>query len=203
MRGMTRGELEARVLDAQRTQVTAPPEVSAQLRLTAQAEADAWQQVTAQRGHAQAAGAEALTSQIAAKRQQLEAVNDRYERWSAATTGTRETAAKARAELNRRGLARQQQSEPKIRQSPLRRRASSAVLGSHRHTCWAVPFDRMQRRAGSLHPEGQTYLRDGGELDCQARFDGQGAIELASSSGYPGRFLAAQGRSTLPPTAHQ
>jgi hypothetical protein len=119
MRGLTRGELEAHVLDAERTQVTATPEVSSQLRLTAQAEADAWQQAAeaaTQHDDAQATSAQALASQIAAERQQLEAVSDRYEEWSAATSGIRETAAKAKAELERRGLARQsagqQQPEP-------------------------------------------------------------------------------------------
>jgi flagellar biosynthesis GTPase FlhF len=109
IRGLTRGELEARVLDAERTRVTAPPEVSSQLRLTAQAEADTWQQAAdaaTRRDHAQAASAQALASQIAAERQQLEAVNDRCEEWAAAISGMRETAAKAKAELKRRGLAR-------------------------------------------------------------------------------------------------
>ena len=119
MRGLTRGELEARVLDAERAQATAPPEVSGQLRLTAQAEADAWQQAAdaaTRHDHAQAANAQALASQIAAERQRLEAASARYEEWSAATSGIRETAAKAKAELERRGLARkpaeQQQPEP-------------------------------------------------------------------------------------------
>jgi hypothetical protein len=39
--GMTHGELEARTLEAERAQASAPPDVSRQLRLTAQAEADA------------------------------------------------------------------------------------------------------------------------------------------------------------------
>ena len=119
VRGLIRGELEARVLDAERTHVTAPPELSSQLQLTAQAEADAWQQATeaaTRHDHAQATSAQALASQIADQRQKLEAVNDRYEEWSAATSGIRETAAKAKAELERRGLARkpagQQQPEP-------------------------------------------------------------------------------------------
>jgi conjugative relaxase-like TrwC/TraI family protein len=110
MRGLTRGELEARVLDAERAQASAPPEVSAQLRLTAQAEADTWQQAAdaaIRRDHPQAAGAQALASQIAAERQQLQAASTRYEEWSAATTSTRDTAAKSRAELERRGLALQ------------------------------------------------------------------------------------------------
>jgi hypothetical protein len=116
MRGMSRGELETRVLDAERIQATAPPQVSAQLRLTAQAEADAWQQSAALKNHVQATSAHALASQIATERQQLEAVNDRYEEWTAATSGIRETAAKAKAELERRGLAQkpagQQRPEP-------------------------------------------------------------------------------------------
>jgi hypothetical protein len=116
---LTRGELEACVLDAERAQTTAPPEVSAQLRLTAQAEADAWQQAAeaaTRHDHAQAASAQALARQIGAKRQQLQAAIGRYEEWSAATSGIRETAAKAKAELERRGLAQksagQQQPEP-------------------------------------------------------------------------------------------
>ena len=35
MRGMTRGEPEVRILEAERAQASAPPEVSRQLRLTA------------------------------------------------------------------------------------------------------------------------------------------------------------------------
>jgi AAA domain/TrwC relaxase len=109
--GMTHGELEARTLEAERAQASAPPDVSRQLRLTAQAEADAWQQsadVATRHDHTRAANAKTLASQLAAERQQLEAANTRYEQWSAATTSTRETAAKARAELELRGLAREQ-----------------------------------------------------------------------------------------------
>src|SRR5207244_1765155 len=40
-------------------------------------------------------------------RQRLEAASTRYEKWSAATTSIREAGAKARAELERRSLARQ------------------------------------------------------------------------------------------------
>ena len=42
---------------------------------------------------------------MAAERQRLEAGNTRYENWSAGTRDTRETAGKARAELQRRGQA--------------------------------------------------------------------------------------------------
>jgi hypothetical protein len=44
MESMTRSELEAMVLDGERAQDWAPPEVTSQLRLTSQAEADAWRQ---------------------------------------------------------------------------------------------------------------------------------------------------------------
>ena len=117
IRALTRGELEARILAADRTHVAAPPDISRQLRLTAQAEADAWQQAadaSNHHDHAQAASAQALASQIAAERRQLEAVNDRYEEWSAATNGIRETAAKARSEMEHRGLAR----KPAVQQPP-------------------------------------------------------------------------------------
>jgi hypothetical protein len=44
LRGLDRGELEARMLAGERAQASAPPDVSATLRLTAQAEANALQQ---------------------------------------------------------------------------------------------------------------------------------------------------------------
>ena len=110
IRGLTRGELEARVLDGERVQASAPPEVSRQLRLTAQAEADTWQQAAeaaTRQDLTLATSEKALASQISAERRQLEAVSTRYEEWSAATTSIRETATKAKAELERRGLTRQ------------------------------------------------------------------------------------------------
>jgi flagellar biosynthesis GTPase FlhF len=118
IRGLTRGELEAHVRNAERAQATAPSDVSRRLRLTAQAEADTWRQAAdaaAHHDHAQAANAQALASQIAAQRQQLEAVSARYEQWSTATTDTRETGARAKAELKHRGFSPQpaeQQPEP-------------------------------------------------------------------------------------------
>ncbi len=103
---MSRGELEARVMEGDRAQATAPPEVSGRLRLTAQAEADAWQQsAAAEADHnpVQAGSARALAHQMAAEKTRLEAASARYEEWSAKTAGTRETAGKAKAELHRRG----------------------------------------------------------------------------------------------------
>ena len=49
--GLDRGELEARALHGQRARAVAPPDVSSQLRLTAQAEADAFQQSADARTH--------------------------------------------------------------------------------------------------------------------------------------------------------
>ncbi len=42
IRAMSRGELEAQVLEGDRAQAAAPPDTSSQLRLTSQAEADVW-----------------------------------------------------------------------------------------------------------------------------------------------------------------
>jgi hypothetical protein len=110
MRRMTERKLEARILDGDRAQVSAPPDVSGELRLTAQAEADAWQQsgdAEIRHDPAGAAGAKALARHMAAQREHLEAANARYEKWAADTSRSRETAGKARTELGRRGLAQQ------------------------------------------------------------------------------------------------
>ena len=107
---MTHGELEARILDADRAQASAPPDVSRELRLTAQAEADAWQQsadAEIRRDQAGWAGAAALARHMAAQREQLEAANARYETWTADTSSRREAGGKAKAELERRELAQQ------------------------------------------------------------------------------------------------
>lgn len=106
-RAMTRGQLEARVAEGGRAQALAPPDVSGQLRLTAQAEADAWQQsVDAEVRHDQAevASAKALAGQLGAEKARLEAMHADYESWSDKTRESRETAGKGRAELQRRGM---------------------------------------------------------------------------------------------------
>ena len=108
LHGLDRGELEARALHGQRVLAAAPPDVSSQLRLTAQAEADAYRQAAdahTQHDHTAAASATALAAQRAAGRQRLEAGNVRYEQWSADTHATRDAAGKAIAELQRRGHA--------------------------------------------------------------------------------------------------
>ena len=108
IRGLHRGELESRILAGERAQTSAPPDVSRTLRLTAKAEADALQQsadAQAQHDETSAASAKSLAAQLAAERQRLEAGNARYEQWASGTHATRETAGKARAELQRRGHA--------------------------------------------------------------------------------------------------
>ena len=112
-----RGELEARVLQGERARAAAPPDVSRQLRLTAQAEADALQQAADARtrhDYAAAASAAALAAQLAAERQRLEAGSARYEQWSADTHATGDAAGKATAELERRGCSRPE-GEPQLR----------------------------------------------------------------------------------------
>ena len=103
---MSQGELEGRVLDGDRARATAPPDVSSQLRLTSQADADAWQQAAdaeAEHDQVQAANARSLAAALAAQKSRLEAANARYEEWAARTASTREMAGRAKAELQRRG----------------------------------------------------------------------------------------------------
>jgi hypothetical protein len=100
IRDLDRGELEARVLQDERARAAAPPDVSSQLRLTAQAEADAHRQAAdaqTQHDHTAAVSAAALAAQLAAERQRLEAGNARYEQWSADTRATRDTAGEGRS----------------------------------------------------------------------------------------------------------
>jgi hypothetical protein len=109
-RHMTQGELEARILDGERVLASAPPDVSRQLRLTAQAEADAWQQsADAETKHnpAESANAKELARHMAAQREQLEPANASYEKWATDSSRRRDAAGRARAELERRGLTQQ------------------------------------------------------------------------------------------------
>jgi len=106
IRAMSRGELEARILEGGRAQATAPQDTSGQLRVTAQAEADAWQQSAdagAEHDQVRAVNARSLATALATETSRLEAANARYEQWSARTASMREMARKARAELQRRG----------------------------------------------------------------------------------------------------
>jgi len=115
IRAMSRGELETRVFEGDRAQAAAPPDVSTQLRLTAKAEADAWQQsadALAEHDYTQAENARTLATAMAGEKMRLEGANDRYELWSAGTAATRQSAGQAKAELARR------RPEPAIRDVP-------------------------------------------------------------------------------------
>jgi DNA repair exonuclease SbcCD ATPase subunit len=103
---MSRGDLEAQVHDGDRAQATAPPDMSSQLRVTAQAAADAWQQsadAKVEHDQEQAENARSLAAALAVQMNRLEAADERFEEWSARTASTREIAGKAKAELQRRG----------------------------------------------------------------------------------------------------
>ena len=105
-RAMTCGQLEAKVAQGDWAQTLAPPDVSGQLRLTAQAEADAWQQsadAEVRHDQAEAASAKALAGQLGAEKARLEGIHADYESWSGKTSEAREVAGKAQAELQRRG----------------------------------------------------------------------------------------------------
>jgi TrwC relaxase/AAA domain-containing protein len=106
LRALSRGELEAQVLEGGRAQATCPQDTSSQLRLTAQAEADAWRQsaeAEAEHDQIRADKARSLATALAGETSRLEAANARYEQWSIRTAGAREIAGKANAELHRRG----------------------------------------------------------------------------------------------------
>jgi hypothetical protein len=120
--GMDRGELEAHQAAAERAQAAAPPDVSSQLRATAQAKADARQQsadAQIRNDPVEAADASALALELAARRQQLEVGNAKYEAWAAHTRAARENGDKAAAELHRRGHTQQQPGqEPRPASNP-------------------------------------------------------------------------------------
>jgi hypothetical protein len=107
-RGMSRGELEAKELQARRAYAAAPKDVSAELKDTAQAEADQRQAAVEARSMGDQATAKALRSLadlLETQKTALEAGHAEHENWSAETAGVRGDGGKARAELARRGQA--------------------------------------------------------------------------------------------------
>ena len=88
IRAMSRGELEAQLLQADRAQAAAPPDTGSLLRATAQVEADAWQQAADAAVEHDQVGADntrSLAAALAAEASRPEAANARYEEWSART----------------------------------------------------------------------------------------------------------------------
>ena len=79
--GVVQAWLPDRAPSGDRALASAPPDVSRELCLTTQVEADAWQQsADAEIKHDQAGSADAtaLARHLAARREQLEAANARY-----------------------------------------------------------------------------------------------------------------------------
>jgi hypothetical protein len=146
---MSRGELEARVLEGDRAQATAPRDTSSQLRLTSQAEADAWRQsadAEAEHDQVQAENAKSLAAALAAETSRLETANARYEDWSARTASTREIAGKAKAELQRRGQ------EPSAGEAPEPQSMS---------TWWREFQAHADAADRAIEPEHQAAIHDG------------------------------------------
>jgi hypothetical protein len=105
LRSMTIGQLEAQIAEGDRAMAAAPPDISADLRLAAQAQADAWAQhadAQARDAHAEAVGARDLAGLMGDRQVGLEPMQAAYERWSSLTADKREAAGKAAAELARR-----------------------------------------------------------------------------------------------------
>ena len=108
VRSMSRGQLEARVLEGQRAMAAEPESVAEDLQLTAQAEQDARRQAAeAQVNNDRQAqlDAEALEGINRGERVRLEALQAGYDDWSARTRDTRLLADEAQKELERRGEA--------------------------------------------------------------------------------------------------
>ena len=158
--GMDRGQLEAHTAAAERAHATAPPDVAGELRLTARAEADALQQgadAEVRNDAAEAASASALTGELAARRQQLEAGNADYEAWAEATRDVRDNGDKAAAELNRRGHTQPrpaQQAQPGTGPQPDLERPGAAGQETAQRGPGMVGAD--QGRAGRQCPSRQS-----------------------------------------------
>jgi conjugative relaxase-like TrwC/TraI family protein len=107
-RAMSRGDLEAKELQARRAYAAGPKDVAAELKTTAQGEADQQQaavEAEAQGDDATAKALHSLADLLGTQKIALEADHARHENWSAETAGRREDGAKSRAELTRRGQA--------------------------------------------------------------------------------------------------
>jgi AAA domain len=103
---MSRGELEAKEQHARRAYAAAPRNVSAELKDTAQAEADQRQaavEAEAQDDQPTAKALHSLADLLGTRKTALEADHAKHENWSAQTAGRREQGGRARAELTRRG----------------------------------------------------------------------------------------------------
>jgi hypothetical protein len=115
MRGLAPGELEAQVLKGERAMANAPRDVSVELRNAAQAQQDCWQQsVEAEvaANEAEAEGARALAGLLGTEQTRLEKAREAYEDWEGRTAQARDSADRARKELERRGMLEEVTAEP-------------------------------------------------------------------------------------------
>ena len=195
IRAVSRGELEAQVLQGECAQATAPPDTSSQLRLTSQAEADAWQQAAdAETDHdeAKAENARALAAALAAETGLLETVNARYEAWSVRTARTREIAGKAKAELQRRERGSSARTAPEPRDMTAWWRefqahadaADRAIEREHQATvCDGRPWPPKRKpEAGHEGPDASASERDPQpEQSCPGTARAQADHELDAS----------------------
>jgi conjugative relaxase-like TrwC/TraI family protein len=161
IRAMSRGELEAQVLQADCAQATAPRDTSSQLRLISQAEADAWQQAAdaeAEHDQVRADNARSLATTLAGEASRLEAASAQYEEWSGRTASIREIAAEAKAELQRRGQQLHARTAPGPQSMP---------------TWWQgfqADADAMDR---AIEREHQAAIRDGRPWPLERRREGK------------------------------
>ncbi len=169
IRAMSRGELEAQVLQADRAQAAAPPDTGHLLRATVQAEADAWRQAAdAEAGHdpVPAEDARSLAAALAAETSRLEAANARYGEWSGRTAGMRELAGKAKVELQRRGQ------EPPAGGAP----------GPQSMASWWQDFQaHADATDRAIEREHDAAIRDGQPWPPERRPEG-GHMELAAAA---------------------
>jgi conjugative relaxase-like TrwC/TraI family protein len=176
IRGLHRGAIEARALEAERVQASAPPDVSRQLRLIAHAEADARQQsadAATRHDQAGAANAAILAGQLAADRRHLAADNACYEKWSAATASTRETAARAQAELERRGFTGAADG-PDGRPTPDHQAIRAAELLSRvAEAAGRLAAERQARAEYSARVERESRAQPAPNLERRAEYDAE------------------------------
>jgi colicin import membrane protein len=113
-RTMTRGDLEASQQAYARVQVTAPPEVSRELREASLAEASARAgaaELRARGQAAEAAQAEARADALSIRATELEGQHEVYQSWQETTAGQRTAAEAAARELARRAEAKRVEQE--------------------------------------------------------------------------------------------
>ena len=123
--------------------------------------------------HAGSANAERLAAQLAAERQQLEATDNRYEQWSAATAGTREAAEKAGAELTRRGSTRKPTGPPQPHATKEPEAGNSVDPGAdYEDRTVGTPIGHLIAQAGSA----AARIADQ-RAECEARKEYAARIE--------------------------